>query len=248
MGSPVPGKRVCQAWPEFLGTQIHHTLYLPVDWRPDRRFPVIVEFAGNGDYRGSLGDVCDGSVEGCNLGYGISGGRGFIWICMPFVDPVQKRNAISWWGDADATVAYCRSTLGRVCEQFGGDPGVVLLTGFSRGAIACNYIGLRNDDIAPLWTAIFAHSHYDGVTVDWPYADADRVSAKARLRRLGRRPVLISHELSVEPTRRYLEESGCDAPISYLPLSFPNHTDAWVLRDIPERAELRAWVRRSMNL
>jgi len=44
---------------------------------------VIVEYAGNGNYANKYGDVSSGEVEGSKLGYGISGGTGFIWICMP---------------------------------------------------------------------------------------------------------------------------------------------------------------------
>jgi len=33
------------------GAQVHHTLYLPTDWKPDARLPVLVEYAGNGGYR-----------------------------------------------------------------------------------------------------------------------------------------------------------------------------------------------------
>ena len=51
----------------------------------------------------------------------------------------------------------------RVCEQYGGDRAAVILTGFSRGAIACNYLGLHNEEIAGLWRAFIPYSHYDGV-------------------------------------------------------------------------------------
>ena len=49
-----------------------------------------------------------------------------------------------------------------VCDNFGGDRDDVVLTGFSRGAIACGYIGLRNDHVAALWKGFHACQHYDG--------------------------------------------------------------------------------------
>ena len=76
--NPAPGLRVRQTLPEYRTSGIHHALYLPVNWRPRRRYPVIVEYAGNGNYRNSYGDVSDGTVEGSNLGYGISGGKSFL--------------------------------------------------------------------------------------------------------------------------------------------------------------------------
>jgi len=242
-GEPAPGKRVRQVWPEWVGTGVYHALYLPMDWAPGRTYPVIVEYAGNGDYRSAFGDVSNGTVEGSNLGYGISGGRGFIWVCLPFVDAARKQNATHWWGDPDATAAYCRQSAERICTQFGGDAKAVFLAGFSRGAIACNYIGLRDDATARLWVGFIAHSHYDGVIETWPYSGADRASALARLQRLNGRPVFISDAQSVDQTRLYLEATGVRAPFTYQVLPWPNHSDAWVLRDVPERQKLREWVR-----
>jgi len=76
------------------------------------------------------------------MGYGLSEGTGVIWICMPFIDESDKNNSLSWWGDIDATVTYCRETVDSVCKEYGGDLDNVFIAGFSRGAIACNYIGL----------------------------------------------------------------------------------------------------------
>ncbi|NNM27981.1 MAG: hypothetical protein HKO57_00545, partial [Akkermansiaceae bacterium] len=58
-GPPAAGKRVKQVLPAKGGTAVHHVLYLPADWTPDaaRKFPVLVEFAGNGPYRNKHGDV-----------------------------------------------------------------------------------------------------------------------------------------------------------------------------------------------
>ena len=94
-----------------------------------------------------------------------------------------------------------------VCEKFGGDPKRVVLAGFSRGAIACNYIGLHDDDIASLWCGFICHSHYDGVSEKWDYPNADRKSAAIRLARLGDRPQFISQEGSVAVTKAYLEKA-----------------------------------------
>ena len=99
------------------------------------------------------------------MGYGISGGKGFIWLCLPYLDGAGKRNVTKWWGtppkrSALPTVAYAKKTVPWICETFGGDPKRVVLCGFSRGAIACNFIGLHDDEIARLWRA-FLH---DGFT------------------------------------------------------------------------------------
>ncbi len=245
-GEPAPGKRVRQTLPPYEGTGVHHALYLPSDWAPGRKYPVLVEYAGNGGYRNPLGDVSEGTVEGSNLGYGISGGKGFLWLCLPYVNAAEKRNQANWWGDVPATVEYCRKAVRLACDRYGGDPARLVLAGFSRGAIACNFIGLHDDGIAPLWRAFVVHSHYDGVR-KWPYPGSDRDSARERLSRLKGRPQFISHERSVEETRRYLESTGIEGDFTFLALPYPNHTDAWVLRDIPERKALREWLRRALE-
>jgi hypothetical protein len=242
-GVPCPGVRVRQVTAEYQGTEVYHALYLPVNWRLGERYPVIVEYAGNGGYRNVFGDVCSGRVEDCNLGYGISGGTGFIWTCLPYVSEDHTRNQLQWWGDVEATVAYCKAAVPRICHEYGGDPSAVFIAGFSRGAIANNYIGLHDDEIARLWRGFIAHSHYDGVRV-WGYPGDDRRSAARRLERLQGRAQFISHEGSVEETRCYLEEANANGAFTFLPIPYRNHADVWVLRDIPERKDLCEWVDR----
>jgi hypothetical protein len=237
-GAPAPGKRVRQVLDGYGGTEVHHLLYLPTDWEGDRRYPVIVEYAGN-RWRESAG-----TVEGCSLGYGISGGEGVIWLCLPFVDKEKGTHATQWWGDVGATVDYCKRAVRKVCAEHGGDPDRVVLGGFSRGAIACNFIGLHDDEIAALWRGFICHSHYEGVR-PWPGGTPE--GAAERLKRLGKRPQFISHEGSVEATKDYLEKACPDGNFTYQALPFPDHTDAWVLRDLPPRQVLREWFWRMVE-
>lgn len=239
-GEPAPGKRVIQVGEGYEGSKVHHLLFLPTDWVKGRKYPVIVEFPGNRWKNGS------GEVDTCDLGYGISGGKGVIWISMPFVDKQNGRNATMWWGDVGATVDYCKAVVRRTCMEYGGDPSNVFIAGFSRGAIACNYIGLHDDEIAPLWRGFICHSHYDGVR-KWGYAGSDRESAAARLKRLGDRPQFISHESSVAPVKDYLRDAFPSGDFTFQAMPFDAHTDEWVLRDVPERKALREWFRGSLN-
>lgn len=240
-GSPAPGRRVRAVAAEYAATAVHHALYLPVDWEPGRRYPLIVEYAGNGPYQNAFGDVCTGQVEDCNLGYGLSGGSGFIWLCLPYISVDHRQNQLQWWGDLEATVAYCATTVPRVCQEYGGDSGAVFLAGFSRGAIACNVIGLHDDAIAALWRGFICHSHYDGVRT-WPYAGSDRAAAALRLQRLGDRPQFISHEGSTRATRDYLADACPQGRFTFVDLGYRNHTDAWVLRPTAERQRARQWL------
>ncbi|MCP5520006.1 MAG: hypothetical protein H7A46_00490 [Verrucomicrobiales bacterium] len=239
--APQPGVRVKQTLPGYAGTEVYHVLYLPTDWRPDTRLPVLVEYAGNGGYTNQYGDVSLGLPEGSKLGYGISAGQGFIWLCLPYVDVGRTNLCTRWWGDVEATLDYCREAVGEVCRNYGGDASEVILTGFSRGAIACGFLGLHDDETAGLWRAFIPYSHYDGV-ISWPYPGSDAASAIERMQRLNGRPSFICHEGSVERTRQFIEASGVTAPFTFQAVPFRNHNDAWILRDTPARRALRSWL------
>jgi hypothetical protein len=240
---PGAGNRVSQTTSGWEGTKVHHILYLPTDWQPNQKLPVIVEYAGNGNYKNKYGDISEGIVEGSRLGYGMSAGKGFIWICMPYVQVLEgKSNATVWWGDVEETKRYCLATVRDVCTRFGGDAEKVILCGFSRGSIGCNFIGLHDDEISKLWRGFVCHSHYDGVIEKWPYRGADRASALVRLKRLNGRPQFISHEVSAAATEEYLKATNILGNFTFVPIPYRNHSDAWVLRDIPERRKLREWL------
>lgn len=237
------GKRVKQTATAYQGTEVYHALYLPTDWEPGKKYPVICEYAGNGNYTNKFGDFSLGTVEGSNLGYGISAGKGFIWLCLPYIGPKDGKlsNIPIWWGEVAETKKYCHAALREVCAKYGGDTNKVFLAGFSRGAIACNYIGLHDEEIAKLWCGFIAHSHYDGVR-KWPYADSDREAALIRLKRLHGRPQFISHEGGTAETKKYLEETGVKGYFTFVDFPYRNHTDEWVLRPIKERDQVRQWV------
>jgi hypothetical protein len=249
---PATGLRVKQQLPAQRGSKIYHALYLPPNWTKDRSWPVLVEYPGNGPYSNQLGDVNSGLVEDCNLAYGLSGGSDFICLTLPFVNAEKQENQRQWWGDPQATVDYCLAAVDLICTEFGGDAKRLVLCGFSRGAIAGNYIGLRNDKIAGLWKCFVLHSHYDGVR-RWPYEDSDAASARERLARLNGRPQWISHEGTIAATEQFLKDSQAAnkrelGKFTLVPLPFPNHTDTWVLHDIPPRAEVRRWLREQVAL
>ncbi len=245
-GSPSAGQRVSQTTAGWECTQVHHLLHLPADWKSGQKYPVLIEYAGNGPYSDARGDTCDGSVESCALGYGISAGKGFIWVSLPFIEMKNGivQNAPKWWGDVAESKRYTMATVRDICAGFGGDSQRVILCGFSRGSIGCNFIGLHDDEIARLWCGFVCHSHYDGVRTGWPYEGADKASALVRLKRLGNRPQWISQEASTAATETWLKSTEIKGDWTFVAMPFPNHSSAWVLRNLPERQKLRDWVAR----
>ena len=186
--APGPGLRVKETTPGYEETSVYHALYLPTDWDANGSYPVIVEYGGNPFTDSGCSEVMSGLLETDDLGYGISGGVGFIWISMPYLNAAGTAEVSSWWGtptyNVEPTKEYCKKTIRYVCEQYNGDPSRVILTGFSRGALACGYIGLNDDDIADVWRGFIPYSHYDGQLESWPYPEDDRVYASVRLARL----------------------------------------------------------------
>jgi hypothetical protein len=242
---PGPGKRVRQISPEYKGTEVYHALYLPRDWQPGGKYPVIVEYTGNKHVvSGSTGEVKD-----ANLGYGMSGGQGCIWVCMPYVEKGRLKNALNWWGDRQSTIDYCKVNLPRICAQFGGDPSKMFICGFSRGAIGASYIGLADDEIASFWRGMFTHDHFDGQNENWGYPDSDRVSALKRLARLKGRPVLVCGIGAdyLRQNRDFARFTFLEVPVAEL-FEIPEgkvihpHTDLWMHKESKYRAQAREWL------
>ena len=229
---PAPGKRVRYRPAGDESAGIYSVLHLPEDWRPGGRYPVIVEYPGNVFYATAC--YSTGLPEQCVIGFGMSRGAGAICLGMPFVDRAAGRNVESGWGNADETVDYVLRVVGEVCEKFGGDRENVVLTGFSRGAIACGYIGLRNDRIAALWKGFHACQHYDGdgwngATLAGALERATRFQGKGVFQtdnaRAAFQPVMDAMKTEVT-----WEQSG---------LGF--HATAMFLDDRPSTRRLRDW-------
>jgi len=242
-GTPAPGKRVKQTSPEFSGTQVYHTLYLPTHWQAGGKYPVVVDYAPNDDLPEAPAITCTGKVEDISLGYGLAGGADYIWVCMPTIGGTPAANQQEWWGDIDATKQYCLDTIYHVCQDYGGDPSAIILSGFSRGSIACNYIGLGDDTIADVWLGFICHAHYDGQITTWGYPNCDAASAYTRLLRLHGRSQHISQETTLTSAQAYLQSTGVGmAPFTFSQLPYTNHTDIWSLRPVQLRTDIRTWL------
>ena len=248
---PSPGTRTKLTTATYPEDSVYHILSLPANWQPGQKYPILVEFAGNGNYSNALGDLSTGKPEGCVIGYGLSGGQDYIWLVLPYV---EKRadgslaNCLQWWGDMAETKQYCLKTIESVCLNYGGDSNRIVLCGFSRGAIGCNFFGLHDDEIAQIWCGFFCHSHYDGVR-KWPYHGSDRAAALTRLKRLGHRPQWISHEESIADVENYLRSIEIDGiavanQCTFEKIPFANHSAEWLLCDLPQRESARKWLRR----
>jgi len=206
-------------------------LWLPRDWKPGSTYPVIVEYPGNIFFTADC--YSTGRPEQCVIGYGMTRGTGAIWISLPFVDAAGNV-AEHGWGDPDATADFCMRAVEDVCERFGGDRTRLVLTGFSRGAIACGYIGLRNDTIAGLWRGLHCCQHYDGD--GWNGSTPE--GAMERARRF--RGTSVFHtDNAAEKVQPFVDALGVPATIVSSGLNA--HSCAMFLDDRESTRQLRDW-------
>ena len=255
--APGPGKRVRVTPPEYSGTDVHYTLYLPPDWRAGGTYPVIVEFVPN-TYQGIAG-----TVENTQLGFYQSAGSNFIWVTMPSINYQSSpmSNALTWWGDGNAVdptgqaqcAQFVQTNLVRILENYGGDPSSVFITGFSRGAIATGYIGLSSDALADVWLGFLPYSQADGgsFTPDPHLVRTSRIKGRASFITYGQldsgapnSKILLTHLMSL------------GFPVEAYELAGWGHTDGWITdRNTPVtssassttnvadvRARMRAWI------
>lgn len=258
-GEPEAGKRVAVTPPEYAGTNVFHTIFLPENWGKEREtLPIVFEYTGNCFPKtGSTGET-----EDAGLGYGLSGGK-YIWVALPFISHGLTDNAVTWWGDEHATLEYAKRNVPRIIKEFGADPSAVFLCGFSRGAIGVNFVGLHDDQISRLWTAFITHDHFDGVR-EWRGTtwgsplDKYRTEAVERLRRVGSRPYLACQNGDNRDTEAYIRSVLPDVSnftFEYVNTGeilgkFPNeyaqaaHTDRWPLRPSKYRTTAWKWMNR----
>jgi len=230
---PSPGHRCASASPETKRSS--SILHLPQDWTAGGTYPVIVEYPGNiylvpGCYSTGLPDQCV-------IGYGMTKGKGAICLGLPFVDRAAGVIAENGWGAPDDTAAYALRMVEEVCAKFGGDRRNIVLTGFSRGALACGYIGLRNDQIAALWKGFHACQHYDGdgwngATLEGALERASRFRGKS----------IFQTDNSPEKLQPVME--AMRAPATFVQSGLGAHATAMFLDDRPSTQALRVWLDR----
>ncbi len=233
-GPPAPGRRVRH---RPAGGSADVILHLPEDWAPDRHYPVIAEFPGNEFYHEHC--YSTGLPDQCIIGVGITKGRGAISLGLPFLK-ADGSIAESGWGDADFTADRTVAVIEEICERFGGDRENLFLTGFSRGAIACGYIGLRNDRIASLWKAFHACQHYDGD--GWNGAMME--GALERARRFRGRAVFHTDNA---PRSFQAVMEAMNAEVTWADSGLGAHATAMFLDERNSTRELREWYLRLVS-
>jgi hypothetical protein len=255
-GPPAPGKWVKQTLPDRAGTAAYHCVYLPLDWTPGKKFPLLVGFPGNGPFRNRFGDRSGGLPEDNPMGVGLSGGRGFVVLGLGYLDSRKNLQPTgSWWGDVAATIAYTKDAVRFAGDHYGADPAQVVLFGFSRSAIGASFIGLHDDTIAPLWRALLCYDgwesqadmtrnwyRHDQSSYNYDPKDFDGTGVAQRFQRLAGRPLFILGGRGAVETLN----ASLHFPVELLAKPHRNHNVSWSLRDTPERAAVRAWLERML--
>lgn len=251
-GEPAPGTWVRQTHADYRTTRAYHCVYLPTDWQPGRRYPVLAGFPGNGPYRNRFGDRSGGRPEDNPMGIGVTGGRGFIVLGFGYLDSrAGLKPTERWWGDVPATIAYTHAVLDDVIRRLGGDAERVVLYGFSRSAIGASFIGLHDDAIAARWRAFLCYDGWEtqrDMARDWYghgkssyHYDAQDFGGTGVARRFARvngRPVFI---LGGNGAAQELNAAH-GFPVTLMEKPHRNHHTSWALRGTPEREAVRRWL------
>ena len=236
-GVPTPGQYIKVVAPEYEGTGVYHGVYLPPDWTPERRYPVIVESPCNtyGQFTGKVDDT--------RMGYHWAGCRDYVWIVMPYI--LNDANLNSGWGDTPATLEYWRTNVPRTLAAVGGDPGAVVVTGFSRGALGAGWIGLQDDGIADAWAGFYLHSHADapgnGITPD------GGANSPTRMMRVAGRSSLVSWGAAGDGGMTN-SVKGADlltmlgSPVETFAVPGVGHTEVWMIDDAVSREHVQDWL------
>jgi hypothetical protein len=233
-GDPAPGRRVRYRLAGDPAGGPYAVLQLPEEWRPGVALPLIVEYPGNIFF--VPGCYSTGLPDQCVIGVGITRGRGAICLALPFVDRAAGVIAEGGWGVPDDTASYAVAMVEQVCREFGADRANIVLTGFSRGALACGFIGLRDDRIAALWKGFHACQHYDGDG----WNGATEAGALVRARRFRGRAVFQTDNSRVK------FQAVMDAmrvPVTWADSGLGAHATAMFLDDRPSTEQLRRWFR-----
>ena len=231
---PAPGRRVRYRLAGDPAGGPYAVLHLPEDWRPGAVLPLIVEYPGNIFF--VPGCYSTGLPDQCVIGAGIARGRGAICLALPFVDRSAGVIAEGGWGVPDDTASYAVAMVEQVCREFGADRANSILTGFSRGALACGFIGLRNDRIAALWKGFHACQHYDGDG----WNGATEAGALERAQRFRGRAVFQTDN----PRAKF--QTVMDAmrvPVTWADSGLRAHATAMFLDERPSTEQLRRWFR-----
>jgi predicted peptidase len=114
------------------GTTMSYVVYVPRDYTPDRKWPVILFLHGSGE-RGT--DGLKQSQVGLGGAVRLYPERYPAIVVMPQCAPNQR------WSDTQADLAM--QALDRTVQEYHGDPDRLYLTGLSMGGAGSWYLGTR---------------------------------------------------------------------------------------------------------
>lgn len=231
-GTPMAGKRVRIYLEHF--PKAYYVLFLPYNFNTIGKWPVIVESPPNlwGSETGLPDDVF--------LGYGITQGMDYIWVCVPFINEEGEILKAYWGSNPLSTVNLWLEVLADLNKRFPVDNDKIILSGFSRGAVSTVYIGNYNDTIGSKWAAYFAHSHFDGC------CQILLGNSKERLNRIGGRKILISAgEIDYAKNcsyNAYKKLVSIGSRATYIEIPNADHTPHWALEESESTEKAQHWL------
>ncbi|AQQ72497.1 hypothetical protein SMSP2_02883 [Limihaloglobus sulfuriphilus] len=249
---PAAGCNVKYQFEEFSGTGVYHSVFLPSNWQPGGKYPVIMDIPGN-PFEHYWGDISSGRPESSPIGYGVSNGKA-ICIGLPCISP-DGNSHVRALGDVKQTVAYMKKVAVWVSREMGGDPARMILTGYSRGGQGTAFLGRYDDEIADIWLGWL---HYDGfdmplephvhmrkysynVTEDDYRVDGNIIKRFARIK--GRSTFIVNSGY-VNLFEAYNKKYGF--PCEHVLTGSRNHNPDWSLMETETLKQARQWYSRTL--
>lgn len=162
---PAAGIRVRRRLDGY-SSSIYYSLFLPSDWvETGGKWRCVFDLAGNqfAPYSGLPSDA--------PFGYGLCGAQ-YVCVNVPFLNSLGTAMNTTWWSNGDwtadptPTVTYWLAVIQDLIDNFNVNKNHIVLTGFSRGAVACHAVGCFTDNIAAKWKAFVPHAHMDAGTYE----------------------------------------------------------------------------------
>lgn len=232
INGPEIGKRCRIYLKEY--DNVYYLIYLPYNYEDTRKFPIIFESPAN-----PYNPTC-GLPEDIYMGYGITQGYDYIWVCAPIVDTEDKIIGSYWGKDPLSTVQCWISIIRDVKSKYRIDDSNIVLCGFSRGAISCCYIGNYTEEISKIWSSYFCHAHFDGC------CQSVLGSSSERINRIGNRKVLITvgenDYAKICSQRSYEKLLKSEINVNYIEIPGVDHSPNWILDETESTNKAREWL------
>lgn len=226
-GLPRPGHRVRVSIEDY--PDANYDIYLPYNFTNTGKWPVIFEIP-------CADDAHDATV----IGFGISEGKDYIWVSVPYIDHDGKIESGAWTLEPSYTEKFWLAVLKDLKNKYPIDDRKIIIAGFSLGGAGVSGFGNWSSEISSKWAAYFSQSHFDGCCLNFPGNSDERIN------RIDKRKVLVcAGERDTAKTcskNAYTKLVSKGVPATYIEIVNWDHFPDWTLTNSQSAQQARNWL------